>query len=156
MDKQGEKNAHQLSRITGRVLCSEEFCEGPSEMLCPFENGQRVSSEICKQTGRSALKALADLAKEFWHFCLGMNIMIQAQCLPGESHSVADWKSRQQRFQRLGFEQGSVLCDKFSLGSDGGGPVCKQSECANPKILQLEAGSSSVGSRCFFTTLGGI
>lgn len=39
-------------------------------------------------------KGLADLAKEFWRFCLEKEISVQAQYIPGQSNIEADWYSR--------------------------------------------------------------
>ncbi|KAM4748709.1 uncharacterized protein WCC33_006088 [Rhinophrynus dorsalis] len=44
--------------------------------------------------GGTRSKPLAELARDFWHFCLDRNIMVQAEYLPGLSNAVADWNSR--------------------------------------------------------------
>ncbi|XP_056388255.1 uncharacterized protein LOC130283090 [Hyla sarda] len=50
--------------------------------------------QYVNRLGGTRSKILADLAKEFWHFCLARNIIPVAEYIPGVSNTVADWNSR--------------------------------------------------------------
>ncbi|KAJ1118581.1 hypothetical protein NDU88_006772 [Pleurodeles waltl] len=44
--------------------------------------------------GGTRSKALAELAKDFWHFCLENQISVTVEYLPGSQNTLADWNSR--------------------------------------------------------------
>ncbi|KAM4807615.1 LOW QUALITY PROTEIN: uncharacterized protein WCC33_005133 [Rhinophrynus dorsalis] len=50
--------------------------------------------QYINKLGGTKSKPLADLAKDFWHFCLDRDITVVAEHLPGLSNAVADWNSR--------------------------------------------------------------
>ena len=44
--------------------------------------------------GGTRSRLLAEIAKDFWHFCLQRRILLVAEYLPGTQNLVADWNSR--------------------------------------------------------------
>ncbi|KAM4705063.1 LOW QUALITY PROTEIN: uncharacterized protein WCC33_009911 [Rhinophrynus dorsalis] len=76
--------------------------------------------QYINRLGGTKSKQLAELAKDFWHFCLDRNVTIQAEYLPGLSNAVADWNSR-------------YLCDRSDWMLHG----------------ELAAGSRGVSHGCF-------
>ncbi|KAM4795634.1 uncharacterized protein WCC33_000698 [Rhinophrynus dorsalis] len=50
--------------------------------------------QYINRLGGTRSKLLAELAKDFWHFCLDRNVTVLAEYLPGLSNAVADWNSR--------------------------------------------------------------
>ncbi|KAM4749018.1 stereocilin [Rhinophrynus dorsalis] len=50
--------------------------------------------QYINRLGGTKSKQLAELAKDFWHFCLDRNVTVLAEYLPGLSNVVADWNSR--------------------------------------------------------------
>lgn len=44
--------------------------------------------------GGTKSRMLAEIAKDFWHFCLQNRISVVAEYLPGQNNEIADWHSR--------------------------------------------------------------
>ncbi|KAM4748674.1 LOW QUALITY PROTEIN: uncharacterized protein WCC33_006046 [Rhinophrynus dorsalis] len=96
--------------------------------------------------GGTKSKPLAELAKEFWHFCLDRDISIVAEHLPGLSNAVADWNSRHLTDHSDWMLHPSVFTTLHQLASgsgsasDGclppnlvsGGKLCVSSICNDP------------------------
>ncbi|KAM4697809.1 uncharacterized protein WCC33_013413 [Rhinophrynus dorsalis] len=61
-------------------------------ILLKMDNVSAV--QYINRLGGTRSKPLADLVKDFWHFCLDRNITVLAEHLPGLSNAVADWNSR--------------------------------------------------------------
>ena len=75
--------------------------------------------------GGTKSRLLAEIAKDFWHFCLSQRISVVAEYLPGRKNRVADWHSRHRRdssdwrlhpkvFRRLQRLWGPCLVDLFA------------------------------------------
>ncbi|KAM4747505.1 uncharacterized protein WCC33_005072 [Rhinophrynus dorsalis] len=71
------------SLVKDRVRCC---------ILLRMDNVSAV--QYINRLGGTRSKPLADLAKDFWHFCLDRDISVVAEHLPGLSNVVADWNSR--------------------------------------------------------------
>ncbi|KAM4690570.1 uncharacterized protein WCC33_017974 [Rhinophrynus dorsalis] len=98
------------SLVKDRVRCC---------ILLRMDNVSAV--QYINRLGGTRSKPLADLAKDFWHFCLDRDISVIAEHLPGLSNVVADWNSRS---------------------------FCLPSESEAAEIFQLASGSVSSGHGC--------
>ncbi|KAJ1143655.1 hypothetical protein NDU88_009960 [Pleurodeles waltl] len=67
---------------------------GHGLLLHPLKNGQYIGGAVCEPFGGSRSKALAEMAKDFWHFSLQLQISVTSEYLPGSQNTLADWNSR--------------------------------------------------------------
>ena len=144
-----EQYAHQLPRVAGSNIGSEDIPEKQNQDVSAPQVGQYHGSGIHKQPGGDSLQGIGRLSKRI------MDVV------PGEEHphhsptptrcSECDSRcgvSDYDRQVRLAAKPSHIRQDCRPVWSSGSGPVCLTSDHTMPSLFQLVARSLCSGNRC--------
>lgn len=98
--------------------------------------------------GGTRSRALSNMARDLWEYCLSNNISIGGALSGDFQPSGGLVLAPLEGHQPLATTPGSVQRTPVLLGSFLGGPLCIPPGCSVEQILQLAAGSGGPGSGC--------
>jgi len=116
---------HQLLRASCSLTSCEDICKGEIRNYNSPEVRQHHSCRLYQQNGGTASPMLSQLTKDLWLRCMGRNILLQAQHLPGVLNSIAneesriwsdrsEWKLSPILFQKINHLLGPLTTDLFA------------------------------------------
>ncbi len=152
-----EQNLHiNCLELLAATLALKTFTKGQTDLSVLLKMDNTTAVAYVNNQGGTVSRELVRLSKELWTWCLQRNITIKVQHLPGrlnqvansESHTMldrSDWKLDSRVFQQI----------HQTLGPNGGGFVCLQTDNTVPSLFQLAARSICSGNRCLPPSLDG-
>ncbi len=152
-----EQNLHiNCLELLAATLALKSFTKGQTGLSVLLKMDNTTAVAYVNNQGGTVSRELVRLSKELWTWCLQRNITIKAQHLPGRLNQVADSESRTM-LEPVGLETRltSLSTNPSTLGPNGGGFVCLQTDNTVPSLFQLAARSICSSNRCLPPSLDG-
>ena len=126
IEPSGAYNAHQLPGTPGSTLGNQMLCQKQDKPHHHNEDGQHVSPDV-HQRGGTISPRLNQSAKDLRLWCMGRNILLKVQHLPGVYNTTADnglrvmkdrsdWKLFPAVFHQINWRLGRLEVDLFASG----------------------------------------
>ncbi len=156
MVTRGAEPAHKLPGVAGSNIGIKDIHKGTDELVGTLENGQYHGGGLCQQSGRYSLQKAGETVQGSVDMVSAEEYQNQGTTPPrtfekggrlGVSHYA--------RPVRLETRLTSLSTNPSTLGSNGGGFVCLQTDNTVPSLFQLAARSICSGNKCLPLSLDG-
>ena len=144
-----EKPQHQCPGAHSSRAGTEIFYQREVQHICPPEDGQHLSSELCDKDGRDEEPRYDQNNKEN----LDISFEQQDRHNCGIHPIQTEYRgglgvSELERHQRVATESTDLPQNLFDLGTPQHGSVCLQGVSPNSNLYELETGPSELWNRC--------